>query len=149
LPTPYLAQGEDDACGSGCNEWIAAEGRFDDGSPQRLRAFLNRHSGRKLPIFFSSPGGSVTQALAIGRLMRERGMTAGVARTVPQGCAPTSDDEACRTLKHSGKGYEISVISKGKTSRLSSATPRESWTVSQALWPNSCNSRLMSLSAEL
>jgi len=99
----YLAEGEDGACGSGCNEWIAAEGRFDGGSPQRLRAFLKRHSGRKLPIFFSSPGGSVTQALAIGRLMRERSMTAGVARTVPQGCAPISDDEACRALKHSGK----------------------------------------------
>jgi hypothetical protein len=85
----YLAQDEDNACGAGCSEWIAAEGYFDYDSPQRLRAFLNRHSGRKLPIFFSSPGGMVTQALAIGRLMRERGMTAGVARTIPRGCAPT------------------------------------------------------------
>jgi hypothetical protein len=109
----YLAQGEDDACGSGCNEWIAAEGRFDDEAPQRLRAFLNRHSGRKLPIFFSSPGGLVTQALAIGRLMRERGMTAGVARTVPQGCAPTSDDDACRALKHSGKALAAEWRSLG------------------------------------
>jgi hypothetical protein len=99
----YLAQGEDNACGAGCREWIAAEGHFDYDSPQRLRSFLNRHSGRKLPIFFSSPGGLVTQALAIGRLMRERGMTAGVARTVPQGCALPPDDDACRGLKHSGK----------------------------------------------
>jgi hypothetical protein len=99
----YLAQGENNACGAGCSEWIAAEGHFDYGSPQRLRALLDRHSRRKLPIFFSSPGGLVSPALAIGRLMRERGMTAGVARTIPQGCAPTSDDDACRALKHSGK----------------------------------------------
>src|SRR5262247_2891145 len=32
----YLAKGEDDACGEGCNEWIAAEGRFDSDTAQRL-----------------------------------------------------------------------------------------------------------------
>jgi hypothetical protein len=49
----YVAKGPDDACGAGCNEWIAAEGRFDFESYQRLRAFLNRLSGRKLPIYFA------------------------------------------------------------------------------------------------
>ena len=100
----YVAKGPDDACGAGCNEWIAAEGRFDFESYQRLRAFLNRLSGRKLPIYFSSPGGMVSQALAIGRLLRERGLTAGVASTTPQGCEPPADkEEACLALKHSGR----------------------------------------------
>jgi hypothetical protein len=51
------------------------------------------------------------------------------------------------TLPASGRGIrqgcESSVILRGKTSWLSIATRRESRTVSQASWPNSCNSRLM------
>ena len=42
--------------------------------------------------------------------------------------------------KHSGEDYETSVISREKTSSLSIATLKESWTACQALWPNSCNS---------
>ena len=100
----YVAKGEDNACGEGCSEWIAAEGYFDLGSAQRLRAFLQRHSKRKLPIYFRSPGGIVSQALAIGRLMRERAMTAGVARTVPRDCAPPEPgQDTCRSLKQSGR----------------------------------------------
>ena len=109
----YAAKGQPDACGPGCSEWIAAEGQFDVGAPQRLRTFLARHSastartdapsdGRKLPIFFHSSGGLQDQAIAIGRLLREREMTAGVSRTIPAGCVGASD-EACRALKQSGK----------------------------------------------
>jgi len=59
---------------------------------------------RKLPIYFHSPGGSVDAGLAIGRLLRERRMTAGVARTVPLGCDPTKEQEAaCDSLKRSGR----------------------------------------------
>jgi hypothetical protein len=49
----------------GCSEWIAAEGFFDLSSAQRLRSFLQRHSKRKLPIYFQSSGGIMGQALAI------------------------------------------------------------------------------------
>ena len=31
----YLAKGEADACGPGCNEWIAAEGQIDAGAARR------------------------------------------------------------------------------------------------------------------
>ena len=41
--------------------------------------------------------------------------------------------------KHSGEDYETSVISREKTSSLSIATLKESWTACQALWPNSSN----------
>jgi hypothetical protein len=100
----YVAKGEDNACGEGCSEWIAAEGYFDLGAAQRLRAFLQRHSKRKLPIYFQSPGGIVGQALAIGRLLRERAMTAGVARTVPRDCPPREPNkDTCRSLKQSGR----------------------------------------------
>ena len=67
------------------SEWIAAEGQFDSGSFERLRTFLKRVPGRKLPIYFHSPGGLTDNAIAIGRLLREHEMTAGVAKTIP-GC---------------------------------------------------------------
>jgi hypothetical protein len=117
----YAAKGQPDACGPGCSEWIAAEGQFDVGAPQRLRTFLARHSastartdapsdGRKLPIFFHSSGGLQDQAIAIGRLLREREMTAGVSRTIPAGCVGASD-EACRALKQSGKKLDAELRS--------------------------------------
>lgn len=98
----YLAKGEDNACGEGCNEWIAAEGSFDADAEPRLRKFLDRIEGRKLPIFFNSPGGIVAQAMAVGRLLREREMTAGVAQTVPQACAG-AEEQACGEAKRSGR----------------------------------------------
>jgi len=97
----YLAKGENGACGTDCNEWIAAEGQIETGSAQQLRTFLTKLGKRKLPIFFHSPGGNVTASLAIGRLLREREMTAGVSETVPVGCVGTSE-QACRALKQSG-----------------------------------------------
>jgi len=104
----YLAKGEPHACGEGCSEWIAAEGDIDTQAPQRLRVLLARLGKRKLPIFFQSPGGLGSQAIAIGRLLREREMTAGVSRTVPAGCAGASDT-ACKALKRSGHVLEAEL----------------------------------------
>jgi hypothetical protein len=98
----YLAKGDDDACGPGCSEWIAAEGQFDADTAQRLRAFLNRLGKRKLPIFFHSLGGNGITAMAMGRLLREREITAGVFETIPVGCAGASEQD-CRALKQSGQ----------------------------------------------
>lgn len=99
----YVATGEPNACGDGCSEWIAAEGSFDSSAASRFRTFLRAQPGRsKLPIFFHSPGGLQTQALAIGRLLRERQMTAGVAKTRPTACAELApDDKACLAVKRS------------------------------------------------
>ena len=98
----YLAKGEPDSCGPACSEWIAAEGRFEESSAQRLRAFLSRTGNRKLPIFFYSTGGLATTGSEIGRMLREREMTAGVYQTIPAGCAGASE-QACRALKQSGQ----------------------------------------------
>ena len=98
----YLAKGEDDACGEGCNEWIAAEGRFESDTAQRLRTFLTRLGKRKLPIFFHSLGGNGVAAMTMGRLLREREMTAGVYETIPVGCVDVSE-QRCRALKQLGE----------------------------------------------
>jgi hypothetical protein len=107
--TIYLATGDDDACGTGCNTWIAAEGAFDQGSAARLKRFLDRMGSRVLPIFFDSPGGIVGQSLAIGRLLRERGMTAGVARTQSIECGLISPS-ACDKLKRSGRALTADLV---------------------------------------
>jgi hypothetical protein len=104
----YLAKGEGDACGPGCSEWIAAEGAVDIGAPQRLRTLLSRLGKRKLPIFFHSPGGLAAHAMDMGRLLRERQMTAGVSKTNPAGCIGASD-ESCRTLKRSGQTLDAEL----------------------------------------
>jgi hypothetical protein len=98
----YLAKGDADACGEGCSEWIAAEGEIDGAASQRLRSFLNRIGKRKLPIFFHSPGGVGTTATEMGRQLRALEMTAGVSKTMPNGCVGASE-QACRTLKQSGQ----------------------------------------------
>ncbi|HEY1544886.1 MAG TPA: hypothetical protein VGG01_21015 [Xanthobacteraceae bacterium] len=107
MPPPiafFLARGEANACGPGCSEWIGADGAIDASAASRLRVLLNRLGQHRLPVFFHSPGGSVEGSLAIGRLMRARGLTAGVARTVPQGCDPKQvREEACDRLKRSGR----------------------------------------------
>src|SRR5580704_1155023 len=100
----FVAKGDANACGPGCNEWIAAEGTIDAGADGRLRALLKKLGGRKLPLYFHSPGGAIPAGLAIGRMMRERGLTAGVGRTVPAGCDPkAASDPACDKLERSGR----------------------------------------------
>jgi hypothetical protein len=98
----YLAKGHANACGPGCSEWIAVEGRFDSGSAARAIAFLQRHAVRRLPVYFHSPGGSGTEAVTLGRYLRKLGATTGVGRTVPQACGPAGQQsDACRAAKRS------------------------------------------------
>jgi hypothetical protein len=105
----YLAQGEPNSCGPGCDQWIAAEGAITHGTTERLLAFLKRYAGKR-PIYFNSPGGITTESIALGRVLRERGMTARVARTIVEGC--DADPWGC--LKRKGLGQE-------QTARLTSA----------------------------
>ena len=95
--TFFLAKGEPNACGPGCSEWIAAEGMIDADAGKRLRDFVGSLPRRNLPIFFNSTGGLAGQAVSLGEAMREFRMTAGVGRTMPDGCR-AGVDEACRRL---------------------------------------------------
>lgn len=100
----YLARGEADACGPGCREWIAAEGEFDANAVRRFRDFLDSLNGRSRPVFFNSLGGIIGQARMIGRILRERRMTAGVGETFPEGChAKSAAHETCRRIAQSNR----------------------------------------------
>jgi hypothetical protein len=105
LPTMvfYVAKGDPNACGPGCNEWIAADGKIDLAVAQRLRRLLAKLGPRKLPIFFHSGGGAVLGAIDLGRLIRERKLEVSVARTIPGGCDRDKlQDKVCEALKRSG-----------------------------------------------
>jgi hypothetical protein len=102
--TFFLARGAEDSCGPGCRDWIAADGQFDEGSAARFRVFLARTRPGDLPIFFNSNGGLQEEAMAIGRLMRERRMRAGIALTRPDLCVRRPKERTmCETAKKSGK----------------------------------------------
>lgn len=103
----YLAKGPPDSCGSGCDRWIAVEGKMDKAAAARLRSFFRTQKAAKLPIYLHSPGGDVRQALAMGRMLRERKATARVARTMVKECGPEGQAEpACLKLKQSGRELE-------------------------------------------
>jgi hypothetical protein len=101
----YVAKGAPGACGPGCSEWIAAEGTIDPAAEPRLWELLRKlGNDRKPPVYFHSPGGSVTAGLQIGRLMRARGLTVGVGWTLPATCERQNPGApACDALKHSGR----------------------------------------------
>ena len=101
----FLAKGAANACGPGCNEWIAAEGVIDRGTADRLRELLGRLSGRKLPIYFQSRGGLVDESIKIGRLLHRHQLTAGVAHTILEDCRTATEAERadCDDRKRSGR----------------------------------------------
>jgi len=96
----FVAHGPADACGKGCNEWIAAVGIFDDGAAQRFRSLTDKLGGRNLPVFFHSPGGSTGAGVKIGIILRERRMTAGVGRT----------DATCRIFDQKDKACQLKIL---------------------------------------
>jgi len=102
--TFFVATGEANACGSGCEAWIAADGKIDLGTAQRLRKLLAKLGRRRLPIFLHSGGGSVLGAIEVGRLIRGRNIEVSVARTIPAECTRDDlPDKSCDVLKRSGK----------------------------------------------
>ena len=96
----FVAKGDPNACGPGCDTWISAEGDFDEGAAARFRVFLGRISYRNLPVNFQSRGGLLGQALLIGDSLREFNLTASVGRTSPVDCRRKSK-AACDSLKES------------------------------------------------
>jgi hypothetical protein len=110
----YVATGAPDACGVGCNRWIAVEGQIDANAASRFRKFLQRTKDRNLPIYFASPGGNVDQAIAMGGMLRERGAVARVGRTVASECGFEAQDSApCLKVKQSGAEMHAALWTRG------------------------------------
>ncbi|WP_298257977.1 hypothetical protein [Bradyrhizobium sp.] len=100
----YVAKGAPDSCGSGCDSWIAIEGQIDGGAAARFRKFFKPLRDRNLPIYITSPGGNLEQALAMGTFLHAKPAVVRVARTVATECGfEAQDSEVCLKLKQSSR----------------------------------------------
>ena len=109
----YNARGPANACGPGCDRWIAIEGQVDDGSAARISRFLRDDKNSKRPIYFHSPGGSVRPSYFIGRVLRSRKAVGRIGRTIATGCARgTQVDAACLKLKMAGGEVEAELTTR-------------------------------------
>ena len=68
-------------CAPNCADWIAAQGDIVRDTPAEFRKVFKALGNRKLPVFVNSNGGSVEAAIAIGRLIRARGLDVAVTRS--------------------------------------------------------------------
>ena len=90
-------------CEPNCIEWIAAQGRIDTTTPAEFKRVLGKLGRRKLPILIDSTGGAVDEGIAIGRLVRAKGLDVVVTKTVLTPCEAT--DQECRKLR--ARGVEL------------------------------------------
>ena len=112
--TIYLAKGEANSCGQGCDRWIAVEGKVDIDAASRVRQFLRGVKDTRLPIYFHSPGGDVRQAFAIGRMLRARKAIGRVGRTIAIACGAASQaDAACLKIKTAGGEVAAELATRG------------------------------------
>jgi hypothetical protein len=119
----YVAHGAPDSCGRGCDRWIAVEGQINGDAAIRFKQFIKQHlKDRHLPMYFSSPGGNLEQAIFIGNMLRELSATARVARTIVKDCGfEAQTSEVCLKLKRSGR--ELAGELTTRSAQCNSACP--------------------------
>ncbi len=98
-------------CEPDCPEWIAADGYITGKTAKAFKAILEKAGDRKLPLLINSFGGRVDVAMAMGRLIRERGMTVEIARTDYLRCKPWDAD--CRPDFKDGTYYGYANLTFG------------------------------------
>ena len=99
--TVTLVRSDAASCGTDCPEWLALTGVIGLETPARLSAALARLGRRNVPVLVDSPGGGVEPAMAMGRVIRSRGMTVAVAGTSLDDCAAA--DRACAARQRAGE----------------------------------------------
>ncbi len=103
-----IVRGSSPSCEPACAEWISAEGEIVGDTASRFKKFLKKLGDRKLPIIIRSPGGDVDNALALGRLIRAKGLDVGVGQTGFTSCAPEA--KGCKAEHEGGyTGYALST----------------------------------------
>jgi hypothetical protein len=108
-----IVKGAPDACGYGCDRWIAVDGQIDADAAARFRKFLSRQRDRSLPFYFNSPGGNLDQAVAMGNMLHDKPAMARVARSVVTECGfEAQDSEVCVKLKQSGRELHGDLVTR-------------------------------------
>jgi len=92
-----LVHSADPACGDSCPAWISIEGQLTEETETAFRAVLKKLGNHRLPVLIHSGGGFLRVGYAIGRMIRERHLDVGVARTVivPREPADSACEDKC------------------------------------------------------
>ena len=90
----FLVRSGPPGCEPHCTEWIAAQGQIDKSTLSQFKKVLAQIGNRRVPILIHSGGGTVDDAIEIGRLIRAKGLDVAVTKTEFVPCAPS--DTACR-----------------------------------------------------
>lgn len=106
-----IVRSNNPVCEPDCPEWIAADGDITDQTAKAFKAILEKAGDRSLPLLITSSGGRVDVAMAMGRLIRERGMTVEIARTDYLRCAPW--DKECKPDFKDGTFYGYANLTFG------------------------------------
>lgn len=93
-----------------CPQWISAEGQITAKSPAVFRKALAKIGDQKLPVVITSPGGDLDAALAIGDMIRKRGLDVAVGGTHFGGCAPFQ--KSCKLPKEQKGIYRGFVVTQ-------------------------------------
>ncbi len=91
----------DPFCEPSCPEWLAIEGKIEAGAAETFKELVQKLDKRKLAVFVDSGGGSVSDAMEMGRLIRAKGLDVVVTRTELVGCG--KDDAACKKRVANGR----------------------------------------------
>ena len=92
----------DSRCAPNCPEWISAQGKIEIGTAAAFQKVMNTIGARRLPILISSPGGSTTDAITMGRLIRSHRLAVAVASTTTTPCA---NPKGCATVEGLADSY--------------------------------------------
>lgn len=117
----------DPACQPACPEWISVEGRIAPGAGATFARIVADLDGRRLPVLISSPGGSLPDAIAMGKLIRDKRLAVAVARTLIVNCAtraPACPGAKGRSLAGGARCASACVlVLAGGVERLVGPTP--------------------------
>lgn len=75
---------DDQGSGGNCDacQWVAASGEITPSTPTDFETFASKHNEYATIIYLSSPGGSVSAAMQLGRAFRKLGMTTVVGESI-------------------------------------------------------------------
>ena len=101
-----------DGCKPNCAEWIAAQGMIDSDTLPQFKKVLRALGTKKVPILIDSGGGVVDDSLAIGRMIRAKGLDVVVSKTTILKCEDGAP--GCKSGKSQGPvtGMPVARLSK-------------------------------------
>ena len=95
-----VVRSNDPFCVQRCSDWIALDGPIGIGSAAKFAKLVHSLGKRALPVLVNSKGGSVSDAMAMGRLIRARHLDVAVSKTELTTCP--ADRGECRSLSAPG-----------------------------------------------